>query len=118
MSMIDHAKRELQFAGMLPEKSDDPAEEWNRLSGEAVLALMETFTSQGHSGASAGMTIELFTKLARWENLTPITADPEQWMEVDGEGLFQCRRNPALFSNDNLQSYYHVDNSNEKKVFE
>jgi hypothetical protein len=67
---------------------------------------------------SASICIDLFTKLANWENLTPLTSDPEEWEDVSEFGgeedapLWQNKRNPSCFSNDEGKSWYDVNDSN------
>jgi hypothetical protein len=114
----DHGKEELERAGLLDKDSD-----YDGMLGDAVLELLKVFGNQGHSGMSAMMTIDLFDKLAKQKNLTPITDDPAEWMNVqeyygkDGagqgmKGVWQNRRDAALFSNDGGKTYYSVDDEN------
>ena len=107
--LVDHGKEELERAGLFDKDSD-----YDGMLGEAVLELLQTFSKQGHSGFSAQLTMELFNKLVKYETLTEITDDPEEWMAVSedmalGEGVWQSRRNPALFSNDGGKNYYSID---------
>jgi len=107
--LVDHGKEELERAGLFDKDSD-----YDGMLGEAVLELLQTFSKQGHSGFSAQLTMELFNKLAKYETLTEITDDPEEWMAVSedmalGKGVWQSRRNPALFSNDGGKNYYSID---------
>jgi hypothetical protein len=83
--------------------------------GKAVLELMKTFANQGHSGFSAAWARELFNKLSKYETLTPLTNNPDEWMDVNdicpgkaGE-MWQNKRNPAIFSKDGGKTMYHVD---------
>lgn len=62
--LIKHAEKELTKAGLFDKDSD-----YSGMLGEGVLELITAFANQGHSGFSAGMTLELFTKLARFEEL-------------------------------------------------
>lgn len=110
MSLVDHATRELQAAGLFDEDSD-----YNGMLGEAVLELIETFANQGHSGFSAMMTIQLFDLLANYKPLSDLTDNPHEWMEVV-DGLWQSRRNSEAFSNDGGKTYRL--NSNQDEVFE
>lgn len=110
--MTEHAKKELELAGLLDEDSD-----YNGMLGKSVLELMEVFTKQGHSGASASLTIEVFTKLAKYENLTPITSNPDEWMdisEMSESPMWQSKRNPYLFSTDGGKTWYNVDDKQIK----
>jgi len=114
-NLYQHALQELKIAGMFDEDSD-----YDGMLGKAIMDVVEAFCRQGHSGGSASIVLQAMPKLLAWENLTPITDDPKYWMNVqeqygeDGaghgmEGVWQCRRNPALFSLDGGKTYYHVD---------
>ena len=106
-NLFQHAKRELELAGMFDKDSD-----YNGMMGDAVLELMEVFASQDHSGFSASMCLDIFNKVAKFENLTPIGTTKDEWVDVSEqsqESMWQNKRNSALFSKDNGKSYYHVD---------
>jgi len=55
MGLMEHAKKELELAGLFAKDSD-----YGGMLGDAVLELIEKFAEQGHSGASAGMVSDLF----------------------------------------------------------
>jgi hypothetical protein len=103
-NLVDHAQRELEMQGMFSGKGDF----YDGMTGNAVMELMEIFARQGHSGMSAGIAIALFTKLARFEPLSPPTNNPDEWIEV-GDKLWQCTRQPSAFSKDWGKTYYRVD---------
>jgi hypothetical protein len=107
-NLVDHARRELQLAGMYD--TGDQYDEYNRMMAKAVMQLIEVFSEQGHSGFSASMVTAMTEKLLRFEPLTAITDDPEDWMEVSsfggGKPLWQCRRQSSAFSNDGGKTYY------------
>lgn len=63
-NLINHANEELTKAGLFDKDSDYDGE-----LGKGTLELITVFAGQGHSGASAEMTIQLFTKLARFEKI-------------------------------------------------
>ncbi len=62
--LIEHANSELSRVGLFDKDSD-----YDGALGYGTLDLIKLFASQGHSGHSAEMTIQLFTKLARFELL-------------------------------------------------
>jgi hypothetical protein len=98
-NFLDWAEKEVKAAGLLDADSD-----YDGMLGEAVLELVNVFDAQGHSGMSAAMVKEIFDSLASWKPLSPLTNNPEEWMEVT-EGLWQSRRNPACFSEDGGKTY-------------
>jgi len=113
-SLVDHAKRELELAGLFDKDSD-----YDGMIGKAVMKLMNNFSGQGHSGFSANWTRDLFDQLAQYKNLTPITDDPEDWTNVsehNDKKLWQCKRNPSLFSENGGKSYYDVEDKKRKKT--
>lgn len=113
-NLVKHAKRELEIAGMFSRDSDYEGE-----LGKGVMKLIKEFASQGHSGGSAMITLAIFGKLARFQNLEPITDDPKDWEDVSDmwegeEVVHQCLRNGALFSKDGGKTYYSVDGDDKR----
>ncbi len=97
MSLMDHTKRELAFAGYTPDSEDD----MDRWMYEGTMELMQTFCNQGHSGWSARFAIQLFAKLANYENITPLTGEDDEWNDVsnmnDGRIFYQNKRCSSVF---------------------
>lgn len=98
MSLQAFAKEELTRAGMFDKDSD-----YDGMLGEAIMKMIDVFADEGHSGFSAGMAISAFEKLARFEPLTPLTGEDDEWNEV-GTGVFQNRRCPHVFK-ENGEAY-------------
>jgi len=128
-NLYQHALRELKLAGLFDSDAD-----YGGMMGKAVMDMVEAFCKQGHSGGSASIVLQIMPKLLKFENLTPITSSPDDWMNVCEyygtdkgfkEDMWQCKRNPALFSTDGGKTYYHLDenprvihNSEQKKTGE
>lgn len=91
MSIVEFAREELDRAGLFDDSSD-----YGGALGDAVIDLIQVFSDQGHSGFSAGMVTQLFERLARYQPITPLTGDPDEWNEV-GDGIWQNRRCPSVF---------------------
>jgi hypothetical protein len=87
-----HARRELKAAGFDDSKEEGP----NKWIQENVLELLRAFSKQGHSGHSAPYCISLFTKLASFEPLVPLSGADEEWCEVM-PGTFQNKRCSHVF---------------------
>lgn len=109
--MADYARKELEIAGLFDKDSD-----YEGMIGEAVLGLIELFASQGHSGFSAGITREIFDRLASYKPLSDLTNDPTEWMEIAEETIdgskfkiYQSARSPTCFSRDGGKTYYNLD---------
>lgn len=87
------ARDELRRAGFFDKDSD-----YGGMMGDAVLKMIRQFDKEDHSGFSAGMAISLFQKVARFEPLTPLTGDDDEWNEI-GHGEYQNRRCSHVFKN-------------------
>jgi hypothetical protein len=107
-NLLDHATEELRRAKFLG--SD---EEYDEAIATSVLELLVVFEKQGHSGFSAMTALAFFDKLAKFEPLTPLTNDPNEWVDVTAYApehpLWQNNRNSSCFSTDGGTTYYDVD---------
>jgi hypothetical protein len=98
--LLQFTKSELRAAGLFDADAD-----YDGAVATSVVALMETFCAYGHSGDSAALTIEVFTKLAKCKPIMPLTGDDSEWNDVSngagaGEGqLWQNRRCASVFKN-------------------
>lgn len=106
MGLLDHAKMELEIAGYFDQDSD-----YGGMLANAVMELMEVFSNQGHSGMSAAMTLELFSKLGNYKPLIPITGKDEEWGDIrdlsDGSDLYcQNKREYGLFKHEDGRVTY------------
>lgn len=110
-NLVRHAREELLRAGLFGAGSD-----YDGGVGECALAVVKAFSTYGHSGGSAAMTLDVVTRLLQFQALSPITSNSDEWMlvadgivEKEEPPLWQCRRNGALFSNDGGNTYYSID---------
>ena len=99
MGLIDHARRELVRIG------EDPV----TISG--YLDVIQAFSDMGHSGGSSDVAIPVIERLLKYKPLSPLTDDPQEWMEVQTgtgqmSGLWQSTRDPESFSTDAGKTYY------------
>ncbi len=88
-NLIKHAETELKLS-----KANETL--YEDLLPKAVMELIEVFSKQEHSGMSATIVISLFSKLASFEPITPLTGEDDEWEELDG-GLFQNKRCSHVF---------------------
>lgn len=95
-NLVAHARRELELIG----------EEPDVIAG--YLKVIQAFADMGHSGGSAFVAIPTINRLLSFENLAPLTDDPDDWIEV-GYGMWQNRRCSRMFSEDGGKSYTDVD---------
>ena len=98
MSLEQFAKSELTRAGYFDADSD-----YGGALGEAVMKMIGIFADEGHSGASAAMAVHIFSKVAMYEPLTPLTGDDAEWMDV-GDGILQNVRCSHVFK-ENGEAY-------------
>lgn len=89
MGLITHAEKEMALAW--PEK-----DEMQDMVKKDVLQLIEVFAKQGHSGMSAPYVLNVFQRLARFEPLTPLTGEENEWCDV-GDNMFQNNRCGEVF---------------------
>ena len=105
--LVKHAKRELELAGLFDKDSD-----YNGMLGNAALEIIEVFARQGHSGYSASVTTSIVEKLMRYEPLTALTYNPDEWndvSEMSGEPMWQNKRKVSVFSEDGGKTHYDID---------
>ena len=110
--LIAHAREEMQRAGLFDSDAD-----YGGAAGGCVMALIKVFAEQRHSGMSAMLVRDLFHRLAAFEVLTPITADPSEWIdrsEMSGEPFWQNRRNSRAFSRDGGTTWWEIDEAGNK----
>jgi hypothetical protein len=99
--MIEFAKRELKH--LL-----DSKEEYDNRMAENVLELLNVFANQGHSGFSAPWCVQLFSRLAMYKPLGPLTGEDDEWQKIDNN-LFQNKRYSAVFKKGKDGKAYNVE---------
>jgi hypothetical protein len=90
-----HALQEFMAARWL-DGNGKYSDEMQQAICEHVLKLIDVFADEGHSGSSAPYAVNLFSKLAMFEPVAPLTGEDWEWMEV-GEGVFQNKRCSRVF---------------------
>lgn len=89
MSLMTHAKREMNIAWPKSEEMQDMVK-------ANVLELIEVFAKQGHSGSSAPYVLNIFHKLAMFETIAPLTGEESEWNKCGGS-LYQNNRCGEVF---------------------
>lgn len=103
-----HAMNEFRAAGWVDE-NDKYKDEMQEMICNHVLALLDVFGGEGHSGTSAPYTIDLFSKLAKFDPIVPLTGEDWEWSVVsdcDEVKMYQNKRCGAVFKEDDGQPYY------------
>lgn len=110
-NLVAHAYRELMIIGEDPEVV------------KGLLSAVSAFAGMGHSGGSAWICAQVLTKLITYDNLSPLTDDPEEWTyhspEIWGEpnGIWQSQRKSSAFSIDNGVTYYLLSELGDARIF-
>lgn len=97
-NLVEYAKEELKRIGMI-----DSGEAYNDMGTKAILDLIELFASQGHSGFSAPYVINVFSRLAKFKPLSPLTGEDDEWDDVGD--VFQNKRYSAVFKDKDGNAY-------------
>lgn len=96
-----HARRELILSGQYEE---DPE------ISECIIKAINAFSTYGHSGGSHYAAMAILERLLDFKNLSPLTDNPDEWIEVGdkliGEPVWQNARNGEAFSYDEGKTYY------------
>lgn len=99
-NFVTHARRELTALG----------EDQETIAG--YLKVMQAYSEMGHSGGSHSVAVSVIYELLQFNNLTPLTNNPEEWFyhgeDVWGSegGVWQNIRNGEAFSHDGGKTYY------------
>lgn len=99
-NLEEHARKELELVGEEPEVID-----W-------FCRVIAEFSSMSHSGSSAFITTHMLHELLQFKNLSPLTNNPDEWIDVsdyaDGKPMWQNKRNSEAFSTDHGETYWLV----------
>ena len=107
-NLVDHARRELERV------ESDP---WFI---DGMLKVVAAFAEMGHSGGSAEIAIPMLNDLLQYKNLSPLTDDPEEWIDqtamtaTPNVSLWQNKRNSEAFSLNRGKTYYLLSENNER----
>lgn len=102
MSLLAHARKELILMGEEPDII-----KW-------YISVLEKYVELEHSGASLEVTSNVLFRLMQHKNLTELTNDPKEWVDVSTYSyanqkkgsLWQSKRNMEAFSMDGGETYY------------
>lgn len=98
-----HAIQEFRAAGWINDKG-----EYNDSMQQAickhVLKLLDVFSTEGHTGTTAPYAIGLFSRLARFEPIAPLTGEDWEWIKHD-YGTYQNKRASHVFKDEDGNAY-------------
>lgn len=107
-NLVDHARREMERVETDPWFID------------GMLKVVAAFAEMGHSGGSASIAIPMLTDLLQYKNLSPLTDDPEEWIDqtaltaTPNVSLWQNKRNSEAFSLNRGKTYYLLSENTER----
>lgn len=108
-----HAEEEMRRAGLYDKDAD-----YGGMIPEAVMKLVKAHASEGHSGGSHWLTMQIFNKVINFQTLTPLTDDPDEWMQLGPDMMpkqtWQNRRQGSCFSEDGGKTYHDIDEKKEE----
>lgn len=100
LTLEGHARRELAIVGEGQDVID------------GIASVVRAFAGCGHSGGSAPYAIAYLEKLLRYQALTPLTDNPDEWIdrtEMSGTPMWQSARDPRAISRDGGKTYQLTD---------
>lgn len=103
MSLVEHARRELNLCG---QTAEDPG------YAASIVAAVAAFSCYGHSGGSAAVAIDQLHRLLKGETLSPLTSDPDEWEDRRAESgypLWQNRRDSRAMSEDGGKTWWYTE---------
>lgn len=106
-NLISHALTEFRAAKWVDENGKFYDEMQEAICNH-VIELLKVFSEEGHSGSSAPYAVDLFSNLAMYKPIVPLTGEDWEWVEV-GDGVFQNKRCSGVFKQKdrfNGQPYY------------
>lgn len=102
MTLLEHAKSEL---ALINTDGDD----MQNMMDKCVLEIVEKFSEQGHSGASAPYAISILTRLLDWKPITPIIGTDDEWNDISemmGRECYQNKRYGSILKDSDGRSYW------------
>ena len=107
MTTVDHAYQEFRAAGWVDEDNNfyDAVQQ---AICEDVIELLEKFSNQGHSGQTAQYAINLFTTLAKFQPIVPLTGEDWEWVDQSefwGSPHYQNKRASHVFKDEAGNAY-------------
>jgi len=97
---VQYAMTEFKAAGWLND-DDTFKDDMQKDVCEHILKLLEVFHDEGHSGSSAPYAVRLFSKLAMFTPIVPLTGEDWEWNETsrapNSVTVYQNKRCSAVF---------------------
>lgn len=110
MDLLEHARIEFRKAGYDIDKDMHTKNDYFDNCAKCAYDLLELMEKQGLSDASRNIVLSLFDKLAQHKTLSPLTNNPDEWINVSSlsQVCWQSKRKPSCFTY-NFITYHDVD---------
>lgn len=126
--LVEFAEGELNL--LLKSCKDSESLKIQKAVNDDILDIIKLFSSQGHSGFSAGYSLNILKRLLDYKPLSAITGDEDEWEQLNysPDLAYQNKRCPSLFrdadgkvynvearifSDDNGHTWYNCKESRE-----
>lgn len=132
MNTYEWAQREIEIACENERKQcqkepdyQEGNEDYGITCYQAAGELLKVFEAQGHSGYSAQLVKQIFSRLVDGKPLTPVTDEDNQWMEYaqylsadDGIRRYQHKRMSSLFKQVDVDGKVSINDIDRVKVYD
>lgn len=98
--LIIFAEKELDLIGMTADSKD----KLTRQLRKHILKLIHVFSQADHTGSTAGITASFLRNLLKFEPLSPLKGDADEWVEVS-ENLWQNIRCSRVFRDEKGEAW-------------
>ena len=102
-----HALMEFKAAGWLDDDGNY-MDEMQEMICNHVLTLLEIFSNEGHSGMTAPYAIRMFSRLAMFEPIAPLTGEDWEWNDT-GHGTLKNKRASHVFKDIETGEAYDIN---------
>lgn len=104
-NLLEFCKEELNR--LVPdENKDKEAYDLQQIINKDILKVIECFCDCGHTGFTAEYAINIINKLLRWQPLTELTGEDDEWNTISNNSIkYQNKRCPFIFKDENGQAY-------------
>ncbi len=132
MNTYEWAQREIEIACENERKQcqkepdyQEGNEDYGIMCYQAAGELLKVFEEQGHSGYSAQLVKQIFSRLVDGKPLTPVTDEEDQWTEFaqylsvdDGIRRYQHKRMNSLFKHVDANGKVSINDIDRVKVYD
>jgi hypothetical protein len=105
-NLHEHALIEFRAAGWLTD--DGYTDGMQEAMCKHILKLLDIFADEGHSGSSAPYAIGLFSRLAKFKPIAPLTGADDEWTDISAYGddpRYQNKRLSSVFKDADGECY-------------